>query len=430
MAGKAFQCFSVLILLWATTALSMSVFYSSPKAHMLLRSRRAHGFLEEFKLPSKERECMEERCDFEEAREIFQTREATLEFWTVYADGNQCIPNACKNGICVDQHQSYFCLCNPGFEGKYCHLNTTASNCSLNNGDCHHDCYERNDQRYCTCIQGYQLQENSRECLPKSVQSCGQILTAKSSFSIKPLQGLQPWLIGGEVGRKGESPWQALILNYRGAFHCSGVLIDERWVLTAAHCLEGSLRFSVRLGDYSLFKHEGTEETVAVTDAIGHPNYNPATADNDIALLHLKYPVKYTTYILPACLPSRSLAERVLHLNGTQTVVTGWGRESETINRYSSALNYITIPLVDPTECARHMTNNITHNVLCAGTLKGMKDACYGDSGGPMMTRYHNTWFLIGLVSWGENCGRADKLGVYTKVSNYLEWIESIVSAP
>lgn len=45
---------------------------------MLLRSRRANSFLEELKPPSKERECVEERCDFEEAREIFQTREATV----------------------------------------------------------------------------------------------------------------------------------------------------------------------------------------------------------------------------------------------------------------------------------------------------------------------------------------------------------------
>lgn len=55
-----------------------SVFSDPPEAHMLLRSRRANSFLEELKPASKERECIEERCDFEEAREIFQTREATV----------------------------------------------------------------------------------------------------------------------------------------------------------------------------------------------------------------------------------------------------------------------------------------------------------------------------------------------------------------
>lgn len=54
------------------------MFSDPPEAHMLLRSRRANSFMEELRPPSKERECVEEKCDFEEAREIFQTREATV----------------------------------------------------------------------------------------------------------------------------------------------------------------------------------------------------------------------------------------------------------------------------------------------------------------------------------------------------------------
>ncbi|KAL6468287.1 hypothetical protein MHYP_G00239640 [Metynnis hypsauchen] len=389
MAGRAFLV--LLISLWAATALSMSVFYSSPKAHMLLRTKRANSFLEEIKPPSLERECMEEQCDFEEAREIFQTRESTLEFWTRYVE-------------------------------------TTSFNCSVNNGDCNQDCLERKDKtgRFCSCIPGYQLHENAKNCTPKSQDSCGQILIAKSAISTKPRPILQPWLVGAEVGRKGESPWQALILNAKGKFHCGGVLIDESWILTAAHCLETSLRFSVRLGDYLRFKKEDSEVTIPVSKIVSHPKYNPVTVDNDIALLRLATPVKFTDYILPACLPSRSLAERVLHLNGTQTVVTGWGKQNETASHYSSTLGFINVPLVDHAECARHMVNNLTQNVLCAGIIGKVRDACKGDSGGPMMTQYHNTWFLIGLVSWGEGCGHTDKLGIYTKVSNYLEWIDSV----
>ncbi|XP_017575494.1 vitamin K-dependent protein C-like isoform X1 [Pygocentrus nattereri] len=426
MAGRAFLV--LLISLWAATALSMSVFYSSPKAHMLLRTKRANSFLEEIKPPSLERECVEERCDFEEAREIFQTRESTLEFWTRYVDGNQCVPNPCENGRCVDQYQSYICDCFLGFEGKFCHIQTTSFNCSVNNGDCNQECLERKDKtgRFCGCIPGYQLHENAKNCTPKSQDSCGQILIAKSAFSTKPRPILQPWLVGAEVGRKGDSPWQALILNAKGKFHCGGVLIDESWILTAAHCLETSLRFSVRLGDYLRFKKEDSEVTIPVSKIVSHPKYNPVTVDNDIALLRLATPVKFTNYILPACLPSRSLAERVLHLNGTQTVVTGWGKQNETATHYSSALGFINIPLVDHAECARHMVNNLTQNVLCAGIIGKVRDACEGDSGGPMMTQYHNTWFLIGLVSWGEGCGHTDKLGIYTKVSNYLEWIDSV----
>ncbi|XP_026802088.3 vitamin K-dependent protein C [Pangasianodon hypophthalmus] len=427
MATTLFRCL-VLIFLWAASAVCMSVFYSSPKAHMLLRSRRANSFLEEIKPASLERECIEEQCDFEEAREIHQTREATLQFWMVYTDGNQCIPNACENGVCVDQYQNYICSCNPGFEGKNCHLVSTHTNCSVDNGGCDHNCHEMKDKtgRYCSCINGYKLHEDSKQCVPKNQQSCGQILITKSFYGTKPIEGLRPWLMGGEVGKRGESPWQALIFNPNGEFHCGGVLLDEVWVLTAAHCLEKYSRFSVRLGEYKRLKFEGSEVTLPVVKIVPHPKYNSLTVDNDIALLRLESPVTFSTYIVPACLPSQDLAERVLHLNGTTMVVTGWGMDKEGTASYSSDLKHISVPLVERSECARHMVTNLTENMLCAGIIGSIKDACHGDSGGPMMTLYRNTWFLIGLVSAGEGCGRTDKLGIYTKVSNYLEWIDSV----
>ncbi|RXN24345.1 S-arrestin-like isoform X1 [Labeo rohita] len=179
-------------------------------------------------------------------------------------------------------------------------------------------------------------------------------------------------------------------------------------------------------GDYDRFKIEGTEMTLPVKQPIAHPQYNPITVDNDIALLRLATPAKFSTYILPACLPSQNLAERMLHRNGTITVVTGWGKDNETSQRFSSTLNFIEIPIIDNKECSRHMMNNLTQNMLCGGVVGQIKDACEGDSGGPMMTLFHDTWFLVGLVSWGEGCGQKDKLGIYTKVSSYLDWIDSV----
>ncbi|KAI4898820.1 hypothetical protein NFI96_004287 [Prochilodus magdalenae] len=406
MARRPVLCFGLLIVFWAATALSKSayvlVFYSSTKAHMLLRSKRANSLLEEIKPASMERECVEETCDFEEAREIFKNRESTLEFWVWYVglptDGPVRFPEA------------------------------QTLNCSVNNGHCDHECQEGKGKigRFCSCVHGYKLNKNSKSCIPNDQEACGQILIAKSAYSTIPQATLMPWVSGGEIGQRGASPWQALVLNAYGRFHCGGVLIDENWVLTAAHCFETTVRFAVRLGDYLQYKTEGSEVTIIVSKAIPHPEYNPVTADNDIALLRLGSPVKFNTYILPACLPSRSLAERMLHLNGTQTVVTGWGKQNETHSHYSSALSFVTVPLVDHAECARHMVNNLTQNMLCAGIIGKVRDACEGDSGGPMMTRYHNTWFLIGLVSWGEGCGHKDKLGVYTKVSNYMDWIDSV----
>lgn len=416
--------------LWAASVLTSSVFRDSRSAHSLLRTRRANSFLEELKPGNLERECVEEVCDFEEAREIFITREATLEFWTVYTDGNQCHTNLCDHGACVDLFQAYACRCEPGYEGRYCNQPQTYTNCSVDNGGCDHNCEESEDSqsRSCSCVDGYTLQEDHHSCAATSRSSCGQLLISRSSYS-EPQEkvGLQPWVVGGEVGKKGESPWQVMVLNPRGQLHCGGVLIDQSWVLTAAHCLDKVRVVRVRLGDYERIRTEHTEVLLRVARAFKHPRYNSRNMDNDIALLRLESPAPLSNYILPVCLPRSDTARRVLHRNGTMTVVTGWGKEDVDSPRYSSTLNFIKIPLVERAACSRIMTNNISENVLCAGVLGKPYDACEGDSGGPMVTLHRGTWFLVGLVSWGEEgCGRENKLGIYTKVANYNEWMEQV----
>ncbi|TNN66043.1 Vitamin K-dependent protein C [Liparis tanakae] len=182
-------------------------------------------------------------------------------------------------------------------------------------------------------------------------------------------------------------------------------------------------------GDYERHRDEGTEVTLKVAKTFRHPQYDSRTVDNDIALLRLQTPAPFSQYVVPACLPGRDMAERVLHLNGTVTVVTGWGKQDMNDTGFSSALNVIRVPLVERGLCSRQMSHNISDNVLCAGVLGQRADACEGDSGGPMVALYRDTWFLVGLVSWGEGCGRTDKLGVYTKVSNYNQWISSVQEA-
>lgn len=177
-------------------------------------------------------------------------------------------------------------------------------------------------------------------------------------------------------------------------------------------------------GKFHRLRTEAEEQTIWVDKYVTHENYTKETSDNDIAMLHLAEPVMYNKYVLPICLPTRDLAEQELTRNGRQMVVTGWGSTSDVNNNYSTFLSYIEIPMVPRNECAQAMRFAISDNMLCAGSLGDKKDSCSGDSGGPMITKYKDTWFLVGLVSWGEGCGRKEKFGVYTKVSQYLEWIQ------
>uniref|UniRef100_A0A8D0L9Q7 Vitamin K-dependent protein C n=1 Tax=Sphenodon punctatus TaxID=8508 RepID=A0A8D0L9Q7_SPHPU len=407
-----------------------SVFYSSQDANQVLKiQKRANTFLEEVKPGSLERECVEETCNLEEASEIFETREATLNFWTKYVDGDQCASSPCVNGTCLDNIGRFDCICNRGWEGRLCQYEAVYTNCSLYNGGCHHFCYEdpnNNQHRLCKCISGYRLTDDHATCVPAVEFPCGMV---KESF-LDSRAGIQIRLTAGKIGRKGDSPWQVMLVDGKGLFKCGGALIHPSWVLTAAHCVEDGGRFKVRLGKYHRQRYEDDEEIITVDQVVSHENYSKTTSDNDIAMLHLAQPVIYKKFVLPICLPTQELAEQELMREGKPMVVTGWGSQSqESRKKYSSVLNYIEIPLVPRNECVHAMLNYISENMLCAGLMGDSQDSCNGDSGGPMVTQFKNTWFLVGLVSWGEGCGKQENFGVYTKVSHYLGWIHYQIKA-
>lgn len=182
-------------------------------------------------------------------------------------------------------------------------------------------------------------------------------------------------------------------------------------------------------GEYDLRRRDKWEVDLNIKDIFIHPNYSRSTTDNDIALLRLAQPATLSKTIVPICLPDSGLAERELTQAGQETIVTGWGyhsgREKESKRNRTFVLNFIKIPVAPRNECMEVMNNVISENMLCAGILGDQRDACEGDSGGPMVALSRGTWFLVGLVSWGEGCGLLNNYGVYTKVSRYLDWIHS-----
>ncbi|XP_066497718.1 serine protease 33 [Hoplias malabaricus] len=237
-------------------------------------------------------------------------------------------------------------------------------------------------------------------------------------------------IVGGEAATSGAWPWQVSI-QYSGGHFCGGTLINSNWVLSAAHCFQSSLTNSpsaltVVLGLSSLQGTNVNSKRASVHQIFVHQSYSSNTHDNDIALLQLGSSVNFTDYIRPVCLAA---ANSNLD-DGTLVWVTGWGNINNGVNLpYPQILQEVELPIVSNTKCAAaYGSTSITSNMLCAGVSQGGKDSCQGDSGGPLVIKLSAGWTQAGIVSFGNGCGLPGFPGVYTRVSQYANWISSITN--
>ncbi|XP_075717512.1 venom prothrombin activator porpharin-D-like [Rhinoderma darwinii] len=511
---RPFLCVTLFLL---STSSSQSVFIERERAHHVLR-KRANYFLEEILPGNLERECYEEMCSKEEAREIFKSPEKTTEFWYHYKDLSPCKENPCLNGgICQQYHYTYTCLCPPRYNGRYCE--NLRYECWYNNGGCWQYCTDtpRSLSVICSCAQGYTLEEDGKKCAKSARFPCG--LTASSSRSLLDLQeplgrsnsdlpntdnpfsnstaAISPasslndkiemqqrmeteWsqtsdthvendtshnvtgkdsrnitmsrgdgngttsyedfigrllniegssegdrIVGGMLCELGQCPWQVMIRTSRGVDFCSGSLISQRWVVSAAHCFESIDPHHVTIGDYDKYLRDQDEQKIAVLKVFSHPYYLGEHYDHDIALLYLRSPAIFSEYTRPICLPSPGLG-RQLTQEGEIGQVSGWGA-TRYKGRASRFLLKVRLPIVNQDTCIASTDTVLTGNMFCAGYNIEAKDSCKGDSGGPFAVVYRNTWYLVGVVSWGEGCAQEGKYGVYTRVSNYISWIKDTI---
>uniref|UniRef100_A0A3P8VR06 Vitamin K-dependent protein C n=1 Tax=Cynoglossus semilaevis TaxID=244447 RepID=A0A3P8VR06_CYNSE len=356
--------------------------------------RRANAFLEEVLPGDLERECYEEKCSQEEALEIFQTRETMLEFWYRYSNLNPCVTNPCLNGgMCTMEREDFLCLCPPQYHGRLCdsgrpHL------CQYRNGGCVQYCRDLPGGAgvQCDCADGFKLDADGRSC-----SKAGEIgLCPGPGCAVTALQEKTFRIVGGDLERPGGSPWQVLVHRSDGYGFCGGTLVSDRWVVSAAHCFED-------LADYV---------TIGIQKVFIHPHFHSFTFDSDIALILLAEPVSKGPTAIPACLPDNHLSKYLLR--DTWGVASGWGR-TRYLGRSSRFLRKV--------HMSTHVLQVITDNMFCAGFLDQPKDACSGDSGGPFVVNYRDTWFLTGVISWGEGCAAHGKFGVYTRLGNFLTWV-------
>jgi len=228
-------------------------------------------------------------------------------------------------------------------------------------------------------------------------------------------------IVGGVTTGTNEWPWQVALMYGSNQF-CGGSLINDRYVLTAAHCTADitANQLTIRLAEHRLSTNSETSVvTKTVSQIIEHSEYSAGDELNDIALVKLSSPVEVSATVLPVCMPppNPTYAQRT-------AVVTGWGTTSSG-GQSSDTLREVSVKVWSNTACQNgNYGSAIKDTMLCAGSTN--KDSCQGDSGGPLVFEDGGgNYDLIGVVSWGYGCGANGYPGVYTRVNSYLNWIRS-----
>ncbi|XP_048206239.1 chymotrypsin-like elastase family member 2A [Perognathus longimembris pacificus] len=239
-------------------------------------------------------------------------------------------------------------------------------------------------------------------------------------------------VVGGQEAVPNSWPWQ-VSLQYTSSgrwYHtCGGFLVATNWVVTAAHCISNTLTYRVVLGRHSLSTAEPGSLAVAVSKHIVHENWDPnqISQGNDIAVLKLASHVALSYKIQLAQLPQ---AGTILP-NNYPCYVTGWGR-LQTGGASPDILQQGRLLVVDFATCSKSSWwgSAVKTTMICAGG-DGVISSCNGDSGGPLNCQADNgQWQVHGIVSFGSTlgCNYPRKPSVFTRVSNYIGWINSAIA--
>ncbi|XP_076348415.1 venom protease-like [Tachypleus tridentatus] len=235
-------------------------------------------------------------------------------------------------------------------------------------------------------------------------------------------------IVRGTDAYDGEFPWVVSIRFNREHF-CGGTILDKRWVLTAAHCVQlySPRHFVVRVGEFDLSQEEDHKtEDIRVQQIIVHPDFSlPRRYYNDIAILKLAKDITFTDYIRPVCLPDTSSS-----FIGQDGTVIGWGFQAdpEEGGERAKRLQKVEVPVMDVTQCQNwyHEAGKLVtlqNGQMCAGFKNGGQDSCKGDSGGPLLVKEGDKFVIIGVVSAGIGCAKPLLPGLYTQVTSYIVWI-------
>ena len=228
-------------------------------------------------------------------------------------------------------------------------------------------------------------------------------------------------IIGGSEAQLEQYPFIAALVPSGGtatdAF-CGASVLSPTWILTAAHCLEGTQAASVQvLTGADNLERASEGERIAVKRIINHPQYDSRNVSNDIALLELVSPTRATV------VSAASAADQSLFASGQPVSVAGWGDRTDGNRDYPSQLHSVNLSISAFGQCSTAY-GGLSSVHLCAGVADGSKDSCSGDSGGPLVARTSSGAVQVGIVSFGDACGSRTHPGVYTRVSEYSAFIK------
>ncbi|KAJ6225201.1 hypothetical protein RDWZM_003746 [Blomia tropicalis] len=225
-------------------------------------------------------------------------------------------------------------------------------------------------------------------------------------------------VVGGNTASEGQFPYQISLRNRKNQHFCGGSIINEQWILTAAHCVDGETASSmmVVVGTNHL-DHNGTQYDIA--KVISHPSYNPLFTINDIALIQTNDTIQFNDRIdivnLTDTYPQR----------GSTAILSGWGLTKYPDQSLPNELQFIELRIISNIICRIRLFGfPILSTHVCTLSGRG-KGACQGDSGGPLVVNGTQ----VGIVSWGIPCARG-RPDVFTSVVSYREWIMEQINSP
>lgn len=237
-------------------------------------------------------------------------------------------------------------------------------------------------------------------------------------------------IIGGEDAMVHEFPYQVSLQYIHpedGLLHhfCGGTILNNKYVLTAAHCVSMNESFLVDVrviaGAHNFLNKTGFEQTSAVASVAKHEGYKGKVSPDDIAIIKLKTSFNYTDKVKAANLP-----EKGFNATGLATI-SGWGFISGNYGDiFPTDLQKAVIQIYSDEKCRTlWKEENYADTNVCAGQPSGKPGTCKGDSGGPLSLKKGNKTYVVGVSSWAwYPCGKKDKPSVFVEVAHYIDWIQ------